>query len=111
MMPAEPCVEALGYGDTLGRRRIRPPVRGVEVPPLTGEKSRGVREAFAELNRLASDDRSAWLLRRLGIIDVLLRGEAVASLPDGSLSEADVFGAVWHAWVSNGASPARRCHP
>jgi len=84
-----------------------PPVPGgMEVPPLTDTELQGVRQAFAELNRLAADDRSAWLLRRLGIIDVLLRGNAVGSLPDGSLSEAGVFGAVWHAWVRNGDQPS-----
>jgi len=84
-----------------------PPVAGgMEVPSLTDEELCGVRQAFAELNRLAADDRSAWLLRRLGIIDVLLRGNAVASLPDGSLSEVGVFGAVWHAWVRNGDQPS-----
>jgi Mrp family chromosome partitioning ATPase len=86
-----------------------------EVPPLGDDETCAVRETFAELNRLASDDRSQWLLRRLGILDVLLRGEAIASLPDGSLSEADVFGAVWYAWVRRrdqrspgGASPDGR---
>lgn len=79
---------------------------GMEIPPLTDEELSGVRQSFAELSRLDADDRSAWLLRRLGIIDVLLRGNAVASLPDGSLSEAGVFGAVWHAWVRNRDQPA-----
>ena len=82
-------------------------------PPLPSWKSRRsqtrrsaqVRQAFAELGRLADDERSAWLLRRVGIIDVLLRGDAVASLPDGSLSEADVLDAVWHAWVRNRELP------
>jgi hypothetical protein len=71
----------------------------VEVPPLTDEETRRVRETFPELTRLSSDPRSTWLLRRLGILDLLLRAEATASLPDGTLSEADVFGAVWFAWV------------
>jgi hypothetical protein len=79
---------------------------GIGVPSLTDEELRDVRQAFGELNRLAADDRSSWLLRRLGIIDVLLRGNAVASLPDGSLSEAGVFGAVWHAWVRNHDQPS-----
>lgn len=79
---------------------------GMEIPPLTDEELRAVRHAFTELNRLAADDRSAWLLRHLGIIDVLLRGNAVASLPDGSLSEAGVFGTVWHAWVRNRDQPS-----
>jgi hypothetical protein len=86
-----------------------------EVPPLADGETGAVREIFPELSRLASDVRSQWLLRRLGIIDVLLRGEAIAALPDGSLSEADVFGAVWYAWVrhrdqpsAGGASPDGR---
>ena len=78
----------------------------MEVPPLTGDEVLQVRQAFTQLNRLASDERSAWLLRRVGIIDVLLRGDAVASLPDGSLSEADVLGAVWSAWVRNNEQPS-----
>ncbi|MGO9160854.1 MAG: hypothetical protein ACLP7J_09110 [Streptosporangiaceae bacterium] len=78
----------------------------LEVPLLDDDELRGVRGAFAELSRLAADDRSAWLLRHLGIVDVLLRGGAVASLPDGSLSEAGVLGAVWHAWVRNRDQPS-----
>lgn len=73
----------------------------IEVPPLTDEELSGVRLAFPELSRLAADARSAWLLRHLGIVDVLLRGNAVAALPDGSMSEAGVFGAAWHVWVRN----------
>ena len=77
-----------------------------EVPPLADDETGAVRETFPELDRLARDDRSQWLLRRLGILDVLLRGEAIASLPDGSLSEADVFGAVWYAWVRHRDQPS-----
>jgi hypothetical protein len=83
-----------------------PPVLAeAEVPPLTDGEVSQVRQAFAGLGRLAADERSAWLLRRVGIIDSLLRGDAVASLPDGSLSEADVVDAVWHAWVRNREQP------
>ncbi len=78
----------------------------LEVPPLVDDEIGQVRQTFAELDRLAADQRSAWLLRRLGIIDVLLRGDAIASLPDGSLSEADVFAAVWHTWVRNREQPS-----
>jgi hypothetical protein len=89
-----------GAGDT-------PPAPAeLEIPPLGDEEVSQVRQAFAGLDRLAADERSAWLLRRVGIIDVLLRGDAVASLRDGSLSEADVFAAVWHAWVRNREQPS-----
>ena len=76
-----------------------------EVPPLTDSEVTDVRQAFPGLGRLAADERSAWLLRRVGIIDILLHGDAVAALPDGSLSEADVLDAVWHAWVRNREQP------
>lgn len=78
----------------------------MEVPPLGDEEVSQIRQAFAGLGRLAADERSAWLLRRVGIIDILLRGDAVSSLPDGSLSEADVLDAVWHAWVRSRELPA-----
>jgi hypothetical protein len=78
----------------------------LEVPPLGDDEVTQVCQAFAELDRLAADERSAWLLRRVGIIDVLLRGDAVAALPGGSLAEADVLGAVWRAWVRNRELPS-----
>jgi hypothetical protein len=83
----------------------RPAAAEMEVPPLTDSEADQVLEAFPVLGRVATDERSAWLLRRVGILDVLLRGGAVASLPGGSLSEADVLGAVWHAWIRNREQP------
>lgn len=91
------------YGSGTGE--TPPPPAGLEVLPLAEEEISRIREAFPELGRLAADERSAWLLRRVGIIDALLRGDAIASLPDGSLSEADVLDAVWHAWVRNREQP------
>ncbi|MFD9007579.1 hypothetical protein [Streptomyces sp. NPDC059552] len=50
--------------------------------------------------------RSRWLLRRVGMVDLLLRADAVMPLRDGALSEADVFDVCWQGWVrsQNGAA-------
>jgi hypothetical protein len=74
----------------------------VAVPPLTAEQVAQVKAAYAEVSRLGADPRTTWLIRRVGVIDVLLRAEATAALPDGALSEADVFDAVWSTWVRRG---------
>jgi hypothetical protein len=55
--------------------------------------------SFAALGRLGVEPRARWLLGRVGLIDLLLRGEAAQALPDGALSEADVFAAVWSVLV------------
>ena len=102
----ETVTETLAGARREGAGTAPPAPAELEVPPLADDEVSRIRQTFAELDRLAADERSAWLLRRVGIIDVLLRGDAVASLPDGSLSEADVFAAVWHAWVRNREQPS-----
>ena len=102
----ETVTETLAGARGAGAGDAPPAPAELEVPPLADDEVSRIRQTFAELDRLAADERSAWLLRRVGIIDVLLRGDAVASLPDGSLSEADVFAAVWHAWVRNREQPS-----
>ena len=52
-------------------------------------------ERFPALARVGHDPRSRWLVGRLGLVEILLRSGAHAALPDGALSEADVFAAVW----------------
>ncbi len=59
----------------------------VEVAGLTIEEVAEVTEAFPSLARLSAESRSAWLVQRPGLIDLLLRSDAIASLPDGALSE------------------------
>ena len=49
--------------------------------------------------RLGRERRARWLLGRPGLTDLLLRGNAAQALPDGALSEADVFSAVWSGLV------------
>jgi Mrp family chromosome partitioning ATPase len=73
-----------------------------KVPPLGDEDRARVVEVFPSLLRLARDPRSAWLLGRPGLLELLVRGEAYAALPDGALSEADVFNAIWSGLVRQG---------
>lgn len=71
----------------------------IEIVGLENDEIEQVVATFPLLARLAVEPRSAWLLNRPGLIDILLRADAFASLPDGALSEADVFAAVWHRLV------------
>ena len=75
-----------------------------EVPGLDDRELEEVVGKCLPLRRVASNERARWLLRRLGLIDILLRADAVGALPDGALSEADIFGAVWSRWVRRGES-------
>lgn len=75
------------------------PVREHEVPRLTAEEVAQITEAFTSVSRLGGEPRAAWLLGRPGLVDLLLRAGAAADLPEGPLSEADVFAAVWHHLV------------
>ena len=62
---------------------------------------------FPELDGIAAEPRAAWLLARPGLVDLLLRADAVRGLPVGPLAEADVFVAVWAELVRE--SRATRC--
>jgi hypothetical protein len=68
------------------------------VAPLPAPHVETLITTFPVLARLR-ERRSQWLLQRLGLVDLLLRGGAEAGLPDGTLSEADVFASVWQGWV------------
>lgn len=71
----------------------------IEIPGLTAEDTAQVVTNFPALRRLSAEPRSAWLLQRPGLVSLLLRAEALAELPDGALSEADVFAAYWQGVV------------
>ncbi|MFD6033521.1 TIR domain-containing protein [Streptomyces griseoincarnatus] len=76
-------------GPTLTRAKVEPlPDTGVE---------RLVRD-IPSLGRLRQR-RPRWLLRRIGLVGLLLKGGVPAALRDGALSEADVFDACWRGWV------------
>lgn len=74
-----------------------PPMEAL-VAPLPTPDIETLITTFPVLARLR-ERRSQWLLQRLGLVDLLLRGGAEAGLPDGTLSEADVFASVWQGWV------------
>jgi len=72
-----------------------PKVPSFAVPSFTDTQIESIVETFAPLRRIATEPRSRWLLGRPGLVKLLLRSDAYAALPDGALSEADVFAAVW----------------
>jgi hypothetical protein len=74
-------------------------VRDHEVPRLTSAEAGEIVAAFRSLTRVGLEPRAAWLLGRPGLVDLLLRAGAGAALPEGPLSEADVFAVVWRMLV------------
>jgi hypothetical protein len=73
------------------------------VDALSNEEVMAVVKAVPSLSPLSSDPRAIWLLRRLGLIELLL--EAIVrdqSSPETLSSEADVFAIVWHSYIRNG---------
>ena len=85
------------------------------VPALADDEVQAVVEAFPVLQRIANQPRARWLVRRLGLVDLVLRSEAVDGLGTGGLCEGDVFRAVWFRLVrhqeqvtDSGATPDGR---
>ena len=70
-----------------------------EVPRLTPAEIEQLTGMFSSLARLGDEPRAAWLLGRPGLVDLLLRADATLALPDGALSESDVFAAIWHQLI------------
>ena len=94
-------------------RRASSAVSPAEITPashlvkgLTTAEVEQVGRAFPALTHLSQDQRSAWVLARPGLVDLLLRAGASRSLEDRALSEADVFAAVWSGLVRLNESPA-----
>jgi hypothetical protein len=72
------------------------------VPALSDIEVDTLVTAISPLARLAADQRSKWLLRRLGLVELLLQTAANgAALPETLSSEAEVFATVWSALVRN----------
>jgi hypothetical protein len=70
------------------------------VAPLTDSEIQTVVAAIPEVSHLAADARAVWLLRRLGLVELLLRAVASGrSLPQALSSEAEVFATVWSGLV------------
>ncbi|MDJ1642483.1 hypothetical protein [Streptomyces pakalii] len=78
-------------------------IEEIVIPPLDDGEIAEVLTSAPQLARIADDERSRWLLRRIGLIDLLLRsaGRGIA-LPRALASEADVYKHVWLAFVLNG---------
>lgn len=94
-------------------RRASSAVSPAEITPashlvngLTTAEVEQVGSAFPALKHLSQDQRSAWVLGRPGLVDLLLRAGASRDLEDRALSEADVFAAVWSGLVRFSESPA-----
>lgn len=104
-LPVANAVTATG----LNASNIRPVQ--FDVGGLTPQEVIAVTDAFPALSRFAGDARSASLLTRLGLIEVIINAEVFAALPSGALSESDVFDAVWSGLVrrpTGDASPDTR---
>lgn len=70
------------------------------VAPLTDSEIQAVVAAIPEVSHLAADARAVWLLRRLGLVELLLRAvESGSPLPRALSSEAEVFATVWASLV------------
>ncbi|MFB6887722.1 hypothetical protein ACFCX4_00190 [Kitasatospora sp. NPDC056327] len=88
-------------GDLVARAGHRG-VAETSVPPLDDREVDDVLRAAPHLAQMADDGRSRWLLRRLKIIDLLLRSTGRGgTLPARLRSEADVYRHVWTAFVLN----------
>ncbi|MEU9305360.1 ATP-binding protein [Streptomyces sp. NPDC048269] len=77
-------------------------IHDVTVPSLDDREIAEILASAPQLGRLADDPRSRWLLRRLALVDLLLRSTGRgAALPTVLLSEAEVYTHVWFAFVLN----------
>ena len=65
---------------------------------LSTDEGDQLASTFPTLSRLKGDDRTGWLLGRLGLVDALLRTEVTID-PADFLCEADVFLCVWRGVV------------
>ncbi|MCD7441000.1 hypothetical protein K4B79_22585 [Streptomyces lincolnensis] len=82
------------------------------VPPLDDEEISTVVGKAPALATLARDPRSRWLLRRLVVVDLLLRSvEQGGEMPPALASEADVYIHVWLALVQNNGRQVRGVMP
>ncbi|WP_406300413.1 hypothetical protein OG948_34195 (plasmid) [Embleya sp. NBC_00888] len=100
--------------NALGRVEMPSKVVEHEVSRLDASEVEEVVGAYPALGRIIEQPRARWLLGRLGLVDLLVSADATQAMPDGALSEADVFDAVWSRGVrrnevtANGVSPDER---
>ncbi len=104
--------DAAGYLiETIGRCGLETP-RELVVSALSDDEFLSLRKSMPEIAPLANDERVVWLLRRPGILELILRvAIRERRLPSAVLSEADVARIVWASLVrddervQNGISP------
>ncbi len=81
-------------------------IRGVDktlefvVIPLSAGEIAALVQAIPEFARLASDPRAVWLLRRIGLVELLLKAaQGGRGLPETLSSEAEIFATVWSSLI------------
>ena len=82
---------------------------GVEQPneflvsPLAPDDIAKLAKAVPALARVTANERSAWLLRRIGLVDLLLRAVQIGiPMPTSLSSEAEIFSIVWSGLIRRG---------
>lgn len=97
--------------EVLKSRNILSPI-DFPVPPLSDAEITTIVKSIPELARLSSNSRSAWLLRRLGLINLLLQTtQHGMSLPATLGSEADIFATVWSSLIRQNEMHIGRAGP
>ncbi len=73
------------------------------VSPLGPDEIAALARAVPMLARVTSDERAAWLLRRIGLVDLLLRAVQLGiPMPTSLSSEAEIFSIVWSGLIRRG---------
>jgi hypothetical protein len=81
---------------------IEQPIEFV-VSPLAPDEIAALAKAVPALARMTADARAAWLLRRLGLVDLLLRAVQLGiPMPTSLSSEAEIFSIVWSGLIRRG---------
>jgi hypothetical protein len=85
--------------DSLRVRGVESPTR-IPVSSLSQAEVAALVSAVPDLARLSQEPRTNWLLRRIGLVELLLKAaERWSSLPETLSSEAEVFATVWSSLV------------
>lgn len=73
------------------------------VSPLTADEIAVLAKAVPALARMTADARAAWLLRRIGLVDLLPRAVQLGiPMPTSLSSEAEIFSIVWSGLIRRG---------
>jgi hypothetical protein len=86
-------------------------LRGHLIPGLTVPEVDEIADRFPQLAAAARDPVNGWLFSRPGLVKLLLPGRSSSRLPEGALTEVDVFEAVWGGLVRNNGSVESGVYP